>query len=428
MSDRFPGQGSSTRRNYMPTFRPTSDMTSDYRQISPSHDQQQTPVAPSGSQYERCVTHRQGARTDLRKNHPSQIQPSHVEPRYDTDTVSSRSPVLLRHGHAYKTLNAFPLQNQSFYPSLAHTGSQFGDVPVDQGNDVLQDITNVLPNHVTTTSTASDAISFDVDYLRAPDLDVLLTATENSTTRQRSPYKNISATPYVYPPGYTTPSPEASQARRQDQPFSGLSPNYGLYQSQQLHDSYSEHANPLRQHLNIRTDQAPYHPQGLTGLYYQSHTQATVPSNQPPMMNSPSRSLGRHILQDNPRTPVHGFRLTGGALNVVATPPEGDRSTANATNHSAMSSEHVSDNLTSPTQAASISSSHTTLSSIKCPSCDKMYRGKPANQKRNLRRHIDGKHSRDERLPCPVDGCSETFVLGRSDNLKRHLHKKHGIR
>ena len=95
---------------------------------------------------------------------------------------------------------------------------------------------------------------------------------------------------------------------------------------------------------------------------------------------------------------------------------------------SVTSSDFLSDESPSPSQSTSEPSSPTTESSTRCPFCPRVFKGDPANQRRNLRRHIFGAHSIDPRISCPEPTCNKTFVAGRSDNRKRHMLNQHGRR
>ena len=96
------------------------------------------------------------------------------------------------------------------------------------------------------------------------------------------------------------------------------------------------------------------------------------------------------------------------------------------TAYSVTSSDTLSDDC-SPIKTASQSSTQDAVCLTKCPRCRTTFQGAPANQKRNLRRHMSDKHSIDLRLPCPVPTCGQSFGYGRYDNQKRHLMNKHGL-
>ena len=76
-----------------------------------------------------------------------------------------------------------------------------------------------------------------------------------------------------------------------------------------------------------------------------------------------------------------------------------------------------------PSESSSPASSDLTDEVLACDSCpSKIFRGK--HRKRSLRRHMDAKHSDLPRIPCP-EGCGETFVRGRGDNVQRHVENFH---
>ncbi|KAL6720290.1 hypothetical protein ACLMJK_002211 [Lecanora helva] len=94
--------------------------------------------------------------------------------------------------------------------------------------------------------------------------------------------------------------------------------------------------------------------------------------------------------------------------------------------HSTQSSDLPSDDIPFPNFILSQTSVQTTADPTNCPHCPSVFHGTATNRKRNLRRHMLGKHSIDTRLRCPVPTCSQTFGPGRFDNRKRHIEKKHG--
>ena len=57
-----------------------------------------------------------------------------------------------------------------------------------------------------------------------------------------------------------------------------------------------------------------------------------------------------------------------------------------------------------------------------CPLCEQRF------TKTNIRRHMRTAHPtrRVEDIPCPVPTCGSTFHSARSDNLKKHMRRKHG--
>lgn len=83
-----------------------------------------------------------------------------------------------------------------------------------------------------------------------------------------------------------------------------------------------------------------------------------------------------------------------------------------------------------PNSASSSSSvelpSPTSNTSLTCPHCKRSYRGKKGqDQRSNLKRHIRGKHE-FHTVHCSEAGCDKIFA-GRSDNMKRHRRKHHGV-
>ena len=139
-----------------------------------------------------------------------------------------------------------------------------------------------------------------------------------------------------------------------------------------------------------------------------------------------------HAQSDLPALPPVGFRASAynnhpnaSSSNMLLTSLQDPR-TVDTTACSVTSSDFLSEDSASPTQSFSEPSVPTATSSTRCPRCPQTFTGDPVNQRRNLRRHMFGKHSIDPRLSCSVPGCPDTFAAGRFDNLKRHLEQQHG--
>ena len=94
----------------------------------------------------------------------------------------------------------------------------------------------------------------------------------------------------------------------------------------------------------------------------------------------------------------------------------------NPTNSSTTSTDLLSTSSAPVTPTTSRARSESASSVTRCDRCPgAKFTGKPENQKRSLRRHIQTNHSDTPRLQCSK--CDATF--GRSDNLKRHMKQHH---
>ena len=154
-------------------------------------------------------------------------------------------------------------------------------------------------------------------------------------------------------------------------------------------------------------------------------TSATTSSSLPPY-SSPNHFVhhNRSILLPSSTNSTGGFytapsdqsRPTSASY---ASPMDGF---FNPTNSSTTSTDLLSTSSAPVTPTTSRARSESASSVTLCDLCPgRKFTGKPENQKRSLRRHIQTNHSDTPRLQCSK--CDATF--GRSDNLKRHMEQHH---
>ena len=96
--------------------------------------------------------------------------------------------------------------------------------------------------------------------------------------------------------------------------------------------------------------------------------------------------------------------------------------------------DEVSTQMTSPTSASQFSTSPTSptcnvpTSDVEiCPTCGEKFKGKQADARSNLARHLrtSPKHNDDPGFKCPEPDCQAKPM--RSDNLGPHLKRRHGL-
>ena len=140
-------------------------------------------------------------------------------------------------------------------------------------------------------------------------------------------------------------------------------------------------------------------------------------------LSSPNHFVhhNRPIMFSSPANPTYTAPsdISRPTSSSYASPMDGS---FNRTNSSVTSIDLLSTRSAPVTPTTLRPRSHSASSVTLCDRCPGVkFTGKPASQRRSLRRHIKSVHSDNPGLRCSI--CDA--IIGRSDNLKRHVEQQH---